>query len=119
MALSGPAATIINRGAARHSPRGNIVSWIAWRMLTGDRTRYLAIVFGIAFASLLIAQQCSIFFGVMRMTTGQIRDIEEAGIWVMAPNVRSWTTSSRCPTTTLYRVRGVPGVAWAVRLHKG
>lgn len=95
------------------------MNWIAWRMLTGDRNKYLAIVFGIAFSSLLIAQQCSIFCGVMRMTTGQIRDIEEAGIWVMAPNVRYVDDLKPLADNDLYRVRGVPGVAWAVPLHKG
>jgi len=43
--------------------------WLAWRMLTGDRTKYLGIVFGVAFGSLLIAQQSSIFVGLMRRTS--------------------------------------------------
>ena len=30
------------------------MNWIAWKMLTGDRTKYLGIVFGVAFGSLLI-----------------------------------------------------------------
>lgn len=95
------------------------MSWIAWRMLTGDRNKYLAIIFGITFSSLLIAQQCSIFCGVMRMTTGQIRDIEEANIWVMAPKVRYVDDIRPLADSSLYRVRGVAGVTWAVPLHKG
>ena len=39
--------------------------WIALKMLTGDRTKYLGIVFGIAFASLLISHQMSIFISIM------------------------------------------------------
>ena len=58
--------------------------WIAWRMLVGHRTKYLAMLFGVTFAALLIAQQMAIFCGVLRMTTGQIRDIEEAPIWPFA-----------------------------------
>jgi putative ABC transport system permease protein len=88
-------------------------------MLTGDRPKYFAIVFGIAFASLLIAQQCSIFCGVMRMTTGQIWDVEEAGIWVMSPHVRYVDDLRPLADNDLLRVRGVPGVDWAVPLHKG
>jgi putative ABC transport system permease protein len=95
------------------------MNWIAWKMLTGDRNKYLAIVFGITFASLLIAQQCSIFCGVMRMTTGQIRDVEEADIWVLSPNVRYVDDLRPVADNELYRVRGVDGVAWAARLHKG
>ncbi len=33
------------------------MTWIALKMLTGDRSKYLAIVFGVTFASLLITQQ--------------------------------------------------------------
>jgi putative ABC transport system permease protein len=99
--------------------KGCLMNWIAWRMLTGDRAKYLAIVFGIAFSSLLIAQQCSIFCGVMRMTTGQIRDVEEASIWVLAPNVRYVEDLKPLADNDLYRVRGVAGVDWAVPLHKG
>ena len=37
--------------------------WIAWKMLIGNRVKYLGIVFGVLFAALLIAQQSSIFCG--------------------------------------------------------
>ena len=40
------------------------MTWIAWKMLTGNRGKYIAIILGIAFASLLIAQQSSIFCGL-------------------------------------------------------
>jgi putative ABC transport system permease protein len=95
------------------------MNWIAWRMLTGDRPKYLAIIFGIAFCSLLIGQQFSIFCGVMRMTTGQIRDIEEADLWVLAPRSRYVDDLKPLSEGDLERVRGIPGVAWAVRLYKG
>ena len=51
------------------------MSWIAWKMLTGDRSKYLGIIFGVAFASLLMAHQVSIFCGVMGRTTSQIKDV--------------------------------------------
>ena len=37
------------------------MNWIAWKMLTGDRPKYFGIIFGVAFAALLMAQQASIF----------------------------------------------------------
>jgi putative ABC transport system permease protein len=95
------------------------MNWIAWRMLVGQRTKYLAMLFGITFAALLIAQQCSIFCGVLRMTTGQIRDIEDAPIWVLTPHVRYIDDLEPMSDQRLDQVRGVPGVAWAVRLEKG
>ena len=64
------------------------MSWIALKMLTGNRGKYLGIILGIAFASLLIAQQASIFCGLMLQTSGQIRDIQGASIWVMDRNVQ-------------------------------
>lgn len=64
------------------------MNWIAWKMLVGNRTKYLVMLFGITFASLLIAQQCSIFLGVLRMSAGQIRDVEDASIWVIDPRQR-------------------------------
>ncbi|MCS6976341.1 MAG: ABC transporter permease [Gemmatales bacterium] len=92
--------------------------WVAIQMLTGDRAKFFGIVFGIAFASLLISQQSSIFCGLMLMTTSQIKDIQGADIWVMNPNVRFVDDLKPLSENDLYRVRGVPGVQWAVRLYK-
>lgn len=92
--------------------------WLAWRMLTGDRVRYVAIVFGISFSSLLIAQQFSIFCGVMLMTMGQLRDIEEADVWVVAPMSRHADDLKPLATRDVLRVRSVSGIAWAVPFYR-
>ena len=93
--------------------------WIAWKMLIGNRVKYLGIVFGVMFAALLIAQQSSIFCGFMSLTVSQIRDVEGPGIWVMDRNVQFIDDIKPLPDTDLYRVKGVPGVDWAVRFYKG
>ena len=93
--------------------------WIAWKMLTGNRGKYVGIILGSTFASLLIAQQSSIFCGLMRPTISQIKDLEGADIWVMDPNVQFIDDIKPLSENDLYRVRGVPGVQWAVRLYKG
>ena len=54
--------------------------WIAWKMPVGNRVKYLGIVFGVVFAAVLIAQQASIFCGLMSLTVSQIRDVEGPGI---------------------------------------
>lgn len=95
------------------------MNWIALKMLTGNRGKYLGIILGIAFATLLIAQQASIFCGLMLQTSGQIRDIQGADIWVMDPNVQFSDDVKPLSDSDLYRVRGVEGVAWAVPLYKG
>lgn len=94
-------------------------SWIAVKMLTGDRMKYFAIVFGVAFATLLMAQQSSIFLGLLRNTISQVRDIDGADIWVMDPNVQFVDDIKPLSDDDLYLVRGVEGVEWAVRLYKG
>jgi putative ABC transport system permease protein len=93
--------------------------WIAWKMLIGNRVKYLGIVFGVVFAALLIAQQSSIFCGLMSLTISQIRDVEGPGIWVMDANVQFVDDVKPLADTELFRVKGVPGVEWAVRFYKG
>src|SRR5437763_1232929 len=95
------------------------MGWIALKMLTGDRSKYLGIIFGVSFAALLMGQQSSIFCGLMLNTTSQIQDIEGADVWVMDPNLQFIDDIKPRPDNDLYRVRGVEGVAWAVRLYKG
>jgi putative ABC transport system permease protein len=95
------------------------MSWIALKMLIGDRAKYFGIIFGVAFAALLMAQQSSIFVGLMRNTISQLRDLEDAPIWVMDPNVQFVDDVKPLSENHLHRVRGVEGVSWAVRLYKG
>src|SRR6516164_2224501 len=95
------------------------MSWIAIKMLTGDRAKYLGIVAGVTFAALLIAQQASIAIGLLLRTTSHIQDIADVDIWVMDPNVQFIDEFKPLTENDLYRVQGVPGVAWAVRFYKG
>jgi len=92
---------------------------IALKMLIGDRGKYLGIIMGLSFASLLITQQSSIFTGLMTRTYGAITDLSQPDIWVMDPKVLFIDDVKPLQDTELYRVRGIPGVAWAVPLYKG
>ncbi len=93
--------------------------WLAWRMLTGDQTKYLGIVFGVAFGSLLIAQQSSIFVGLMRRTSHIILDVTEPDIWVLDKYGQNVDEIQPMSLNRLYQVRGVAGVDWAVKMYKG
>jgi putative ABC transport system permease protein len=95
------------------------MNWVALKMLTGDRGKYLALIAGVTFASLLMAQQVSIFWAVMQQATSQIRDVKDADVWVMDPRVRHIDEAPALARGYLARVRGVPGVAWAVPFFKG
>jgi putative ABC transport system permease protein len=92
---------------------------IAIKMLIGSTGRFLAIILGVTFAALLIAQQASIFCGLMRQTSNQIRDINDAPIWVMDRSVQFIDDVKPMSISTVGRVRGVSGVRWAVPLSKG
>ena len=95
------------------------MNWLALKMLTGDRSKYLGLIFGVTFAALLMSQQLSIFVGIMKRTGSQILDVRDADIWVMDNKVRYIDEVPGMPDTELQRVQGVPGVAWAVRMYKG
>ncbi len=95
------------------------MSWIALKMLIGDKAKFFGIVMGLTFAALLINQQGSIFCGLMCRTAGQIYDITGADLWVMDPNVKFIDDVKPMMENNLYRVRGVEGVKWAVPLYKG
>src|SRR5947209_1462105 len=109
------------RGAEEggREPEGQAMNWVALKMLLGDRSKFLGIVFGVAFATLLMSQQISIFAGIMKRTGSQILDVNDAAIWVMDDKVRFVDEVPALRDTDLQRVRGVLGVAWAVRLYKG
>jgi len=92
---------------------------IALKMLVGDRGKYLGIIMGLTFASLLVTQQSSIFTGLMTRTYGAITDLSQPDIWVMDPKVLFIDDIKPLQDTELYRVRGVEGVEWAVPLYKG
>jgi putative ABC transport system permease protein len=92
---------------------------IALKMLIGDRGKYLGIIMGLTFASLLITQQSSIFTGLMTRTFGFITDSSLPDIWVMDPKVQFIDDIKPMQDTELFRVRGVEGVEWAVPLYKG
>jgi putative ABC transport system permease protein len=95
------------------------MNWIALRMLTGDRSKYLGLIFGVTFATLLMAQQVSIFMGILTRTGSQILEVRDADLWVMDNRVRYIDEAPGLQDTDLMRVRGVPGVAWAVRFYTG
>jgi putative ABC transport system permease protein len=95
------------------------MNFVALRMLTGDRAKYFGLVFAIAFCTFLLENQTSIFANIMKRTASQILDVTDAEVWVMDPMTEYWEQTKALKDTDLTRVRGVPGVAWAVRLFKG
>jgi putative ABC transport system permease protein len=95
------------------------VTFVAIKMLMGDRAKYLGIIMGLTFAALLITQQASIFVGLMTRTFGFISDTSLPDVWVMDPKVQFVDDIKPLQDTALLRVRGIEGVEWAMPLYKG
>jgi putative ABC transport system permease protein len=83
------------------------------RMLFGDRTKYLTLVLGLAFASLLMNQQGAIFLGLLNQSTGPLQNVTQPDLWVVDPDT-PWVAEYRSlADQKLSRVRSTPGVEWA------
>ena len=94
------------------------MNFIALKMLTGDRLKYISLVAGIAFAALLITQQASIFTGYARQMGAWIRDTNVADLWVMDEQVEFVDDFKPVAEQKLHRIRSVDGVQWAVPMYK-
>lgn len=92
---------------------------IAIKMLLGDRAKYIGLICGVTFATLLMSQQVSIFIGLMSRTSNVINDVSEADIWVMDSRVRYIEEVEPLRDIELTKVRSVDGVDWAVPFFKG
>jgi putative ABC transport system permease protein len=88
-------------------------------MLTGDKPKYFGLVLAIAFSTFLMSHQMSIFVGLLERTRSQIRDVQDAQIWVMDPKTQYVDEVRALSDQTLYAVRSVQAVDWAVPLFKG
>ncbi|MBI2472398.1 MAG: FtsX-like permease family protein [Planctomycetes bacterium] len=88
-------------------------------MLLGDRAKYIGLVFGVTFATLLMAQQVSTFIGLMARTAGAIYAVTENDLWVMDKRVRYIEEVEPMRDVELTNIRSVQGVEWAVPFYKG
>ncbi len=91
----------------------------AIKMLFGDSAKFYGILLGLGFASLLIAQQASIFVGLMSRTFAFVGGVGHIDLWVFDPTQSFVDEPKPLRATALDRVRGVTGVAWAAPIYKG
>jgi putative ABC transport system permease protein len=90
------------------------MTFVAFKILLHDRAKYVALVLGISFATLLISQQSAIFHSLMHASTREILEANQADIWVMKSSVETLDQGYPIAELTVNRVRSVPGVEWAV-----
>ena len=94
------------------------MNFVALKMLFGDRAKYLMLLAGLTFSTMLIVQQGSIFWGLMTWSQSGITNIN-APVWVTDPNINQVEEIKPLADTAVNVVRSVPGVEWAVPLYKG
>ena len=56
------------------------LGWVAISMLVGDRVKFFSLIFGVAFATLLMAQQISFCIGLISLSGNAVRDVPEADL---------------------------------------
>ena len=88
-------------------------------MLFGDSARFYGMLLGLAFSTLLISQQASIFVGLMSRTFGFITDTPSPDLWIVNPAQRFLDDNKPLRSTAVQRVQGIEGIEWAVPLYKG
>src|SRR5690242_19252177 len=91
---------------------------LALKMLLGDKAKYIMLISGLTFASLLMTEQAGIFCGIMQWT-GSTLDNVNAPIWVVDPMVEQVNDTEAMRDTDISRVRSVEGVAWAAPFFQG
>jgi putative ABC transport system permease protein len=91
---------------------------LALKMLFGDRGKFLMLVSGITFSTLLMTQFPSVFCGIMTWTYANLIN-SRAEIWVMDPKAEQSLDNKPLRDTDVNRVRSVAGVAWAAPYFQG
>lgn len=91
---------------------------LALKMLFGDHAKYLMLISGITFSTLLMAQGAALFSGIMEWTFATVQN-SRADIWVTDPKVEQVNDSKPLRDTDVNRVRSVDAVAWATPLYSG
>ena len=89
---------------------------LALNMLFGDRAKLAMLLCGLSFSALLMAQQSSVFFGIMSWTYTPMVNIR-ASVWVSDSEVEQVNDAKPMRDTDVTRVRSVDGVSWAAPLH--
>ena len=92
---------------------------IAFKMLTYDTAKYLGLILGIVFATVLIAQQAGMGWSALLLSVNSARALTEVDIWVMKPNVDFLETPDPMSELCLSRVRSIQGVKWCVPYYTG
>ena len=88
-------------------------------MILSGRSKFIAILLGVGFSSLIMLQQPAIFLGLMDRTYSLITDAGNVDVWVMDPQVMFIDDAKPISEKEIYRIKGVIGVEHAYPMFKG
>jgi putative ABC transport system permease protein len=91
---------------------------LAYKLLVSDKTKFAALLVGIAFAVFLMIMMTSMFAGILHRSSATVINTG-AKIWVMDPAVNTPASSIPMPDYILDAVRSINGVRYAVPLYSG
>ena len=94
--------------------KARLMLWVAIRMLTGDKAKFYGLLFGIAFSTLLITQQLTIFVNLLNLGAAGVYNNGNGEVFVMDPVSTTTDVTYPMAITTLDQVRSVDEVEWAV-----
>ncbi len=86
---------------------------IALKILWADAGKSAAMVLGVAFSTLLMAQQAAIFVCLMANSASHIAAAQDVDIWVADMRADYFDDPGALPEALVERVKSVPGVAAA------
>ena len=89
---------------------------LAYKLLVNDRSKFSALLVGIAFAVFLMVQMLSLFAGILSRSSATVLNIG-ASMWVMDPAVQTVQNTIGMPDYVLNAVRSIEGVNYAVPLY--
>lgn len=86
----------------------------AFKMLIGNKTAFIGMIFGFFLSILLISQQSAIFLGLLSRSYRIVTSIQGPDIWVMDPATEGEELIRTMPKEYLQYVRSIPNIEWAV-----
>lgn len=89
------------------------VNWVAIRMLTGDRVKFIGLVFRRRVFDAFDHAAAQPFFRELAHARRCCSPVSTANVWVIEPATRTADVIYPMPITALDRVRSVSGVAFA------
>lgn len=90
----------------------------ALKELLQQKARCFFLILTIILCTVILTAPTGLFIGLLRSTYSFISDTPQPNIWVMDPNALSVDDCRPLRDSELYRVRGIPGVAWAIPIIK-